>query len=177
MKRRAFCRSVIVAATFAMPAVDLAQAREVPSIGYIDGAAPDAAADLLAAFKLSLSEVGYDGGRNVSLQYRWAEGHYERLPALADDLVRRQVAVIAATSTPVALAAKAATSTIPVVFTVGADPVKVGLVTSLSRPADLPVAQSTKIDLIINLRTARSLGLTAPQSLLARADEVIEDAP
>jgi ABC-type uncharacterized transport system substrate-binding protein len=88
----------------------------------------------LAAFHKGLGETGYVEGRNVAIEYRWAEGQNERLPALAADLVRRQVAVIAATTTRAALAAKAATTTIPIIFELGSDPVKLGLVASLSRP-------------------------------------------
>jgi putative ABC transport system substrate-binding protein len=116
------------------PRLVLAQPKAIPVIGYINGAAMTDSADLVAAFKRGLGEAGYVEGQNVALDYRSAEGHYDRLTALAEDLVRHQVAVIVATSTPVALAAKAATSTIPVVFTIGGDPVKLGLVVGLSRP-------------------------------------------
>jgi putative ABC transport system substrate-binding protein len=106
----------------------------MPVIGYINGATPDDSADLVAAFRDGLREAGYVEGQNVAIEYGWAEDHYDRLPTLANNAVNRHVAIIAATSTPVALAAQKATTTIPIAFTVGGDPVKIGLVSSLNHP-------------------------------------------
>ena len=108
--------------------------KAMPVIGYLNGAMLDDSESLVAAFRDGLREAGYVEGQNAAIEYGWAEGHYDRLPALANNAVNRHVAIIAATSTPVALAAQKATTTIPIAFTVGGDPVKIGLVRSLSHP-------------------------------------------
>ena len=269
IQRREFI--VTLGSAVVWPLAARAQQAGMPVVGFLNSSWPGGYAPMVAAFRQGLNETGYIEGQNVAIEYRWAELHHDRLPELAADLVRRKVTVIAATTTTAALAAKAATATIPIVFEVASDPVKLGLVASLNRPggnltgvtnvnievapkrlellheiiptattfallinpsnptlerlaslavryavpaiyqwrefaaagglisygsdtrdayrlagiytgrvlkgekpADLPVQRATKVELYINLKTAKTLGITIPLPLSGRADEFIE---
>src|SRR5215831_14999498 len=132
MRRRDFV-TMLGCAAAALPIAVRAQQPTMPVVGFLSAALPDGYRRMTAAFRQALQGAGFMA-RNVTIEYRWAEGHLDRLPALAADLVKRNVTVIAAPTTEAALAAKAATTNIPIVFETDSDPMRLGLVANLNRP-------------------------------------------
>jgi ABC-type uncharacterized transport system substrate-binding protein len=181
MRRRDFV--ALIGGAVAWSSAARAQQQAIPVIGFLSGGLPVTYSRVTAAFLQGLKEADYVERQNVAIEYRWAEDHYDRLPALAADLVRRQVTVIATVDTASSLAAKAATATIPIVFSMGADPVKIGLVNSLAHPGGNVTGTSHLVNTLSSKRlsllrelvpTASTFGLlvdpTNPNAKLETAD-------
>jgi putative tryptophan/tyrosine transport system substrate-binding protein len=169
MRRRDFIK-VVVGSAVTLPAAARAQS-SLPVVGFLSSRSPAESELDVAGFRQGLSQSGYVEDQNVAIEYRWAENQYDRLPALAAELVKREVRVIAAVGGPVtALAVKAATKTIPFVFVVGVDPVKLGLVNSFAKPG----GNATGVNMFITAIEAKRLGLLHELVPSARQIAVIE---
>jgi putative ABC transport system substrate-binding protein len=154
VKRREFI-TLLGSAAASWPLATRAQQPGVPVVGFLSGSSPTERASLLAAFQQGLAQSGYIEGQNISIEYRWAEGQYHRLPELGRELVRKPIAVFVAFDGPSALAAKATTTSIPIVFNTGIDPVAIGLVLSLSHPG----GNLTGVNMIAGPLPAKQFGL------------------
>jgi putative tryptophan/tyrosine transport system substrate-binding protein len=155
MRRREFI-SLLGSVAAGWPLGAHAQQAVLPVVGFLNSASPRPWENYVAGFRAGLKEAGFVDGQNVTIDFRWAEGHYDKLPGMAADLVRRKVAVLVATGgTPSVVAAKGATSTIPIVFTSGNDPIRNGFVTSISRPG----GNITGVNLFVTVLNSKRLGL------------------
>ena len=167
MKRRELI--ALLGAAAAWPLAARAQQRAMPVIGFLRPSTAAGSEHLLAAFRRGLNEAGFTEGRNVAIEYRWAEGRLERLPALADELVRRRVALIVGSASAAAIAAKSVTSTVPIVFVTAIDPVKVGLVANLNRPG----GNATGVTYLTSVLAAKRLELVHEIAPTAKTIAVI----
>jgi ABC-type uncharacterized transport system substrate-binding protein len=181
VKRRTFI-SLVGGAT-AWPLVGLAQ-QSIPMVGFVHPASPEAYLDSLSAFRKGLAEEGYAEGRNVGIEYRWAKGEIERLPQIIAELIKRPVDVLVATGTPAALAAKATSTSIPIIFQIGDDPVRLKLISSFSRPGgNITGVTQTNTDLAAKrlqllhelIPTARRIGLLVDQNIPTLAETTVKE--
>jgi putative tryptophan/tyrosine transport system substrate-binding protein len=174
MRRREFISFIgSIAATW--PFAARAQQSAMPVIGFVSVASARDYAPLLSAFLKGLDEKGYVDGRNVHIEYRWAEGRHDRLPAMVADLIHQRVAVIAATTTEAALVAKSATATIPIVFTTSGDPVKLGLVANLNRPGGNVTGATSLLVTVLSKRLELLHELIPTASFLSRSRRVCRE--
>ena len=156
MRRREFIALAGCTAAAWPVAARAEQPSSMPVIGFLNSGSPQPFANYVSGFRFGLRQTGYIDGQSVTIEFRWAEGHYDRLPEMAADLVRRKVAVLVSTGgSPSVMAAKAATATIPIVFTIGIDPIHLGIVTSLSRPG----GNITGVNLFATQMESKRLGL------------------
>jgi putative ABC transport system substrate-binding protein len=163
MRRREFIKVIASSAITPWPLAARAQQPAMPVVGFLNAASAGGYTRFVSEFRRGLNSMGFVEGQNVVVEYRWADGHYDRLPDLAADLIRRPIAVIAATGTPAALAAKKATAAVPIVFTTGGDPVQLGLVSNIARPGG-NVTGATQITMEVGQKRVELLHQLVPKA-------------